>query len=503
MSGKKLGKKPRTLIIGLIVLLLLGGALVYLLLTPADKNAASSSEATSSETATILGKTEADIKSVEVSNENGSYTITKAGEDYTIASYLAPGATEVKTLGAAKFSTTLIAASVSSLTTMTSGGTVEDGTKNPALYGLDKPAATLKINFNDGTSRALEVGKEAPDNINYYVLDKQANQVVLIANTSMAISKNAKEVYADKALFPTAESVMPKSSDTSSNAQAIPTVKQFTFGGTLRPEPVVLDPKPADETGNPKAALTDSGFRVVSPQNRIASLTPVNKIQQVMWGITASSTYAVAPTPEQLAETGLAEPYSTMKVVYEGGQAELKLGKKTAEGYYCQTSLSDAIFVVAKDNVPWAEYTAFDFYDKFTIIPNIKDVSALTIEVNGKAYRFEVGHDKSDDTVIYVKQGGQDVNDEAFRSLYRLCISAAGEYPLTEQPTTPAVMKFTYEYVDTSRKADVLEFKTLNERQLGLIVNGEGDFAIRSLYLDKVVASIDPVLKGEKIETEW
>ncbi|SDN69210.1 DUF4340 domain-containing protein [Acetanaerobacterium elongatum] len=502
MSGKKLGKKPLTLIIGIVVLLLLAGLMVYLLKTPADKNASSS--AASSEGPTILGKTVKDIKSVDVVNETGSFTISKSGENYTVTNFLAPGATEVNTLSAAKFSSSVIASAVESLTTMTSGGTVEDGTKNLALYGLDKPAATLKINFNDGKSFALDVGKEAPDNINYYVLDKQANKVLLIANTSMAISKNAKETYADTTLFPTAESVMPASSDaSSSNSQAKPTVKQFTFGGTLRPEPVVLEQKPATEAKNEKSALTDSGFRVVSPKNRIAGLNPVSKTEQAMWGVTASSTYAVAPTPEQLAETGLAEPYSTMKVVYEGGQAELKLGKQTAEGYYCQTSLSDAIFVVAKSSVPWAEYTAFDFYDKFTIIPNIKDVSALTIDVNGKSYRFEIGHDKSDDTKIIVKQAGKDVNDEAFRSLYRLCIGAAGESILTEQPTTPAVMKFTYEYVDTSRKADVLEFKAINERQLGLIVNGQGDFAIRSIYMDKVIASIDPVLKGEKIETEW
>lgn len=503
MSGKKLGKKPLTLIIGIVALLLLAGLMVYLMKTPASNNA-SSSAAASSEGPAILGKTAKDIKSVDVVNESGSYTITKSGEDYTVSTFLAPGATEVKTLSSAKFSTTLIAASVDSLTTMTSGGTVEDGTKNLALYGLDKPVATLKINFNDGKSFALDVGKEAPDNINYYVLDKQANKIILIANTSMAISKNAKEAYADTALFPTAESVMPASSGTaSSNAQAIPTVKQFTFGGTLRPEPVVLEQKPASEAKSEKSALTDSGFRVVSPKSRMASLNAMSKTQQAMWGVTASSTYAVAPTPEQLAETGLAQPYSTMKAVYEGGQAELRLGKQTADGYYCQTSLNDAIFVVAKASVPWAEYTAFEFYDKFTIIPNIKDVSALTIDANGKSYRFEVGHDKSDDTKILVKQAGKDVNDEAFRSLYRLCISAAGEAPLTEQPTTPAVMKFTYEYVDTSRKADVLEFKAVNERQLGLIVNGQGDFAIRSIYMDKVIASIDPVLKGEKIETEW
>ncbi len=489
MSGKKLNKRTLTLIIGFAVIVLLGGALAALLLTGGDESAASSSPASSLLPGLITKKLD-DVKNVEVTNTSGSYTLVKSGDDYTLSSFTAPGTTEVKTVPTtAKFKSATIKSFINDLVGITPASVVADAEKNLSLYGLDKPAAKFKLNFTDGTSFSFDVGNKAPDNSNYYVYDPQGKQVCLISQTTLSYVDFSKEDYTENTLVPQFEQ------------DKIPAITGFTFGGTVRAEPIVIAQKPKDNTSS-GSALVDSGFKIVSPKQKLMSTTPLDNISKVLWGTAASSTYAVAPTPEQLTETGLDTPYSTMQLTYDGGQVELKLGKKTDAGYYCQTSLNDAIFVVAPENVPWAEYQLFDLYDKFAMISNINDVSAVTIEVGGKAYRFEVGH--GEENKILAKYEGKDMDEEVFKPLYQLMISAIGENPVTEQPTSATVMKFTYEYTDKSRSINTVEFKPVSDRQIAMVVNGgEADFLIRSKYIDKVKTSIDQVLKGEKISTTW
>lgn len=489
MSGKKISKRTLTLIIGFAVVLLLGGTLAALLLTGGDASGASSSPASSLLPGLITKKLD-DVKNVEVTNASGSYTLVKSGDDFTLASFTAPGTTEVKTLSAsAKFKGSTIKSFINDLVGMAPASIVTDGEKKLSLYGLDKPAAKFKLNFSDGSSFSFDVGNKAPDNNNYYVYDPQTKQVCLISQTTLSYVDFSKEDYAENTLVPQFEQ------------DKIPAITGFTFGGTVRPEPIVIAAKPKDNTSS-ASALVDSGFKIVSPKQKVMGTTPLDNISKVLWGMTASSTYAVAPTPEQLTETGLDTPYSTMQLTYDGGQVELKLGKKTDAGYYCQTSLNDAIFVVAPENVPWVEYQLFDLYDKFAMISNINDVSAVTIEVGGKSYRFEVGH--GEENKILAKYEGKDIDEEVFKPLYQLMIGAIGENPVTEQPTSATVMKFTYEYTDKSRPIDTVEFKPVSDRQTAMVTNGgEADFLIRSKYVDKVTSSIDLVLKGEEISTTW
>ncbi|MFA9379921.1 MAG: DUF4340 domain-containing protein [Acetanaerobacterium sp.] len=493
MSGnKKMSKRTISLLVGLAVIVLLGGALAFLLLNDGGADDTSSVSSALPAEYLITGKSADDIKTIDITNETGSYTVAKGADSYVIASYLSPETGETVSIGSGtKFLDTAIESLAEGLFTATVTDTIEGGADDLALYGLTAPTASIAVHYQDGTSYSFDIGNEAPDGKSYYVFDSAKKEVCLIKKSDLSRSVNAKEAYADLTLTPVQE-----------EGAEPPVIDSFVLGGSFRAEEIVLESEPTDDTSE-YSSIINSGYLVTIPKKKTASASTIGDITEVLWSASATSTVYLDPTPEQLAATGLASPYSTLSLTYEGKTITLSLGSKTEDGgYYCTTSLNTPVFTVSADLVPWVEYTPFNLYDKFACIPNINDVSAVTVEFGGKSHRFEVGH--GEDDAVLATYDGKDLPEDAFKAYYQLLISAMGEYEATEvAEDAPIQLKYTYEFVNQARADSVVEFVTLSDRQCAIISNGDLSFSIRSKYVDKVKADLDKVLAGEKIIVDW
>ncbi len=490
MSGngkKKMNKRMVTLLIGLAAILLLCGALVLLLQNDGGEDASSIPDSSDAKYL-VTDKSAEDVKSIVVTNPTGTYTVAKRGEDYVVESYLAENGETVSVPGDVLFASTAIESFADSIFTATITETLEGAADNLALYGLQNPQISVAVSYTDGTGFAFDIGSEAPDATSYYVYNPAAKEVGLIAKSSLSRAGNAKETYVEKTLVPT-----PGEDEVYADT--------VVLGGSVRPEEIVLEAVyTQDEETN---AAIMGGYRVTAPKNKDVDVNNTAFLAEGLWGAQAAAAVTIAPTEEQLAEAGLAEPYSTLHLTYAGKTLELKLGNKNADGkYYCTTTENNAIFLVGADVVPWAEYTAFNMYYKLVQVPHIATVSALTVEFDGKAYRFDLTH--GEESELTVSSGGKDVPDEAFRSFYQLIISAKGEYEAGEiAEGAQSQMKFTYEFADRQTPDSVVEFFPLTDRRSAIVADGDLTFAVRSLYVDKVKASIDSVLAGEKVVISW
>ncbi len=489
---KKTNKRTVMLLAVLAAILLLGGALAFLLLYEGDEGAETSS-ITPTVTAKFLitDKTQEDVKSFTVQNPAGTYTITGQGEDYTVSSFVNATGETITVPSNVVFNSAAVEFVVSSLFTATMNQVIEGGADNLTLYGLQNPAAKVDVSYKDGATASYSIGSAAPDGTNYYVYNPQTKEVGLVPTSSLANVLSAKEDFVDKTLVPT------KEDDTIVVTKAV-------LGGTVRPEQIVIDAFTAEELAEAAdKSLAPSGYKITAPKQWDADTSKTVAITDELWAAQADGVVSIAPTEQQLQETGLAEPFSTLSMTFGGKTVELKLGNKNADGlYYCTTSLNNAVMLVSADKMGWAEFQAFDLYYKLVVVPNIKTVSAVTVEFDGKQNRFVLTHDEEDN--LTVTMGGKEINDEVFRSYYQLVISAKGEYEAGEIPEgAPVQMKFTYEYVDKSKPSTVVEFVRLNDRRSAIITDGDIGFAVRSLYIDKVKSALDQVLAGEKVIVTW
>ncbi len=490
---KKTNKRTVTLLAVLAVILLLGGALAFLLLGGGGEGDNTSSVISDSEDAKYLitDKKAEDVKSVTVSNTKGTYNITKSGDSFTISSYLSDTGETVTIPSDVIFTSSAVKYVVDSLFSATITGTIENGADNLALYGLQDPFCKVDVAYADGSSFTFSIGNEAPDTTNYYVYNPATKEVGLIAKTSLTRLTVEKEDFVDLTLIPSQES----------NEQYF---EKIVLAGTSRPEPIVLEPilKESDSSDD-TAALISSGYQMVSPRQMEVDSNNATAVTTSPWGLQASDAIYIMPTEDQLVETGLAEPFSTLTLTFGGNTVELKLGNKNADGnYYCMTSKNNAIFIVNRGLVTWAEFKPFDLYYKLACVPNIKTVSAVTVEFDGKTHRFDLTHGE-DDTLTVKYNSNKEMDSEIFRSYYQLLISAKGEYEAAEIPEDAAVqMKYTYEYLDKSQPS-VVEFKQINDRRYAILLNGDVIYAVRAMYIDKVKTSLDQALAGEKVIITW
>ena len=485
-----MSKNLKNLIIGAAVILVLGGALLALLLTQGkgDGNAAaesSSSEALSAKA--LVEKTPADIVTIEVKNKTGSYTVARTGEEYAITSYTANG--ETKTPSAAtKYEQPNFIAMANAVTSLVQlDGTVSDDTTALAKYGLDNPTvATAK--YTDGTQFTVKLGKDAPDDKSTYAIADNAEGIILVSKYTAAALYNPVEYFIATTLVPAIDE------------QTQPAVTNMSFGGTLRANEIVLVPDPNMGKDN---NVYSSGYLISSPKSAMARYNTMNAIFKTFWGSKATTAVCINPTPEKLTEYGLDVPYSTMSINYEGRNVTVKLGKKTADGYYAITSENDAVLQVTPDNVPWADVPEDKFYDNLILMPSIFNVKQVIMELDGKTYTFEI--ESEEKTIKAAKCNGKELDTEAFRVYYQNMISVIGEELVGDQAvsTTPLI-KYTYVYKpELNMQNDVLEILPITDRISAISANGDKMFTIRSKYVEKMRSDLPIMLEGTKVSTDW
>ena len=80
-----------------------------------------------------------------------------------------------------------------------------------------------------------------------------------------------------------------------------------------------------------------------------------------------------------------------------------------------------------------------------------------------------------------------------------LRITVSTDEETTEQPTGDPIFSVKYEYADTSRTPDVVEFYDAGSRRVFIVFNGKCDSLTVSTYVDKMVQDSEKVVNGEEI----
>jgi hypothetical protein len=97
----------------------------------------------------------------------------------------------------------LAEAAATQLTALPISGQIEDG-KSPDIFGLDKPAYVITIEFKDGKKRTLEIGDTTPTNSGYYVrVDKGAMMITDLSGIDALLQLEFSPPYLNTPTPPT------------------------------------------------------------------------------------------------------------------------------------------------------------------------------------------------------------------------------------------------------------------------------------------------------------
>lgn len=497
-------KTVRNMLIMLGVLVVLGGAAALLLLN-SPETGEESSAVSSSTTETILEKDPAQVSSISVENAEGGFELipVKTETETSLSSGEESGSSNTVEFTLKGYETgydletSQISSSAKSVLTLEAAknlGTQE----NLEQYGLSgADAVTVTIQNRDGSSQSLVLGNKAGETAGKYVLLDGAVYIVSGIADQLWGSPFAffsKDVYSvpDRV----EETVDSEGSSTEQTLSDV--VYSLKLSGADFPQPIEIEYN-EERSG---------GYGMLSPIVTESGSTKFNEMVESLKTLTADSVAAAGLSQEILKQYGLDEPAAQLEFDMNGEKHVLKVsGADSAGVRYLTADSKDVVFQVSSDKVEkWADATVMDLRMSYVWLPNITEVSGLTITVEGDmAYAYEMTRVKNEekskeDKVSYdltVKNaGGKPISYEGYQTFYKeligLSVLSCEE---TAYSGTP-VFRGEYEYFDGG-PSDVVEFYTVeNGERYAAVFNGQFNGLVRKSEVDAMIGLLPQLESG-------
>ena len=134
-------------------------------------------------------------------------------------------------------------------------------------------------------------------------------------------------------------------------------------------------------------------------------------------------------------------------------------------------------------------------------------MSQFTISSGSKSYTFEITsevNDQGQNKVVKVTYNGTELELDNFWEFYTyVCRSRLRErIEDGAQPAGDPILTYKFEFADSEREADVVNFYENSSRRCFIEVNGVCNYYDYKTYVDKMLEDMDKVIAGETI-TEY
>ncbi len=474
-----MNKKKKTLLIGAVVLVLLIGAMLALLFTqPKDDADTSSALSAEEEDVYLYQEEENSLKSLQVTNETGTYSLEQVGEQKWGITALDDYKTDSEAYTDTAERYTQLAAKQKLL----------DKVTDKAKYGLDNPSGTGVATFNNGTTHTVTVGDMTPDEAGYYAMvdGDEALYIITVANAQKL--QQSQLAYLNMTII--------EGYDTE-DSEAIPTIEGMTIERKDLDYKVVMEK--AQQTGDDETQMYVSTLQMVSPvECDLDSQHADEEIILPLFGLTAEE--AVALDAEAVkSQYGFDDPTATIVLQYDGRTATMTFGSKADdESYYMMFNENNVIYRVKTESVAALTVDPNTLVSSLGILPYIDDVKTVTVEFEDKTYVYEL---TGEDDELKITLDGKNIDTDNFKQLYQLILNPSLEAIYTGTVTSDPVVSVTYEY--RAGGSDTIELYDDGGRQMIFALNGQANRSGRSAYLDKLERELQNLIDGKDVDTTW
>ena len=490
-----MSRNLRIIIIGVAVLAALGGTVLLLNLFPAAEPAA----ATAGPTATPVPLTEETyltVKHVKITLADGdSYDISPVVKD-NAASYVvnSPAA------GAFPWLAYYVQDTATASFRVTADSVVEEnaGSARLAEFGLDKPAARVRLERADGTSVELLIGRQTPTGTHYYAAYTGGTTVYLIRSYTAGRLLRASDDLRDYTLFKTYTAQDAEGNDIEESFSKHFTSLTLSGPGrdTLEIGRYTEDDKP------PEGMVRVNAFYLSQPyvsegQDYQIQTNVLDKI------LTISVDRPYVKNPADLSEYGLDKPHLLTVGDGQGWKLELEIGSRNSGeegGRFIRLAGTEYVLLASGD---------FSFLDQDTFylrsatvwraFYNIAYAASVTYEYGGNRRVQALSMPKPDEEFEAASSlDGKDIPEQDARLLYRRVMAISIDGPngdgLPGEPETTVTL--------TMQNGDshILRLYRLTDRRYAVETDGEDMRAyISTEKWNSVTEAIDLIDKGESV----
>lgn len=467
-------KKKMLLILGLAAVLLLGTAAVLLGTDESSSPENQTETSAEGQMEELVGLTAEQIDTIEITNDTGNYIISR-----TDAGLMTVDAVQSYALNQALLQSAL------GILDSFSGEVIFEEAYDEEKYGLDEPAAQLKITSGD-TEKTVYLGNYNEGASAWYVKTDEADKLYSIASGIGDWFLYSPFKYVDTELI------------RSFNSSTDELLDRLTRVKIERPdleEPLEIV---ADEG---EAAAYTSSYVIISPVEVRTSYQTMNSQIGGLFGLRADETVGVYKEADAAAY-GMDAPAMTMTVDHDGITEVFTVGAEAEDGVrYLITSENDLLYTISELKLAFLHVTADDLFFEMALLPNISTVEQVTLEFAEERYTFDLEHGaEAKDLTVQMDERELDAN--LFRKYYSFLLEIDIEKLNTEEIGTERVMAVTFQYADGTE--DLVEaYATEEARRMSIYVNGNASFEGRLAYVEKAKTELEHLLNGQDIDTNW
>lgn len=490
-----MSKRLKQILIAGAALLLLVAAMIILIVTKKNnEDIGISGEVDEDEAVELINGELSDLVSVEITNGGETYLIEQNFDNLAVGANDEDLVFEIKELSGVSVDSDSIYSTAKTAKLLMANSTIEENAQDLSKYGLDKPAAEVKVAFSNAKTYNYYVGNETPSGSQYYIMFKGESKIYAVAETYVSSFFNDKNSYIDCTL------VAPVSE--------YPTVNELKVNRKDLSKPITVTPLSdemraiATSLDDPSVTSSFSDYMITSP---VTATIDVSKQENFIFGLfgkSADGAVKAHPTEEDKANAGLNDPLCTVEMTVDEKTTKLIVGNEFKSDdyqnyYYVMLEGIDVLFYASENTLYWKTVQPTDFMTRMLPAPYIYNLDYIKVSYDGKDYTLNV--DGNADSCIYTYED-KTLDERNFQSfceyLYKSCISGINyDYTTDKQPD------LTVEYVfdDKSISTITIGFYETDTRTVYISQNGSVDFTTTGAYYDRLKENVQRLINGETV----
>jgi hypothetical protein len=381
---------------------------------------------------------------------------------------------------------------VSTFSSLSAQRVVEENPTDPAQYGLKPPRATGEATLQDGTVKTLYLGDKTPTGDSYYLQAKGDAKVYSVWT-----------YIGERFLWKIAD-LRDKTISPAINADEV------TYLNVRERTGVVIEVLVKTEAEQASIQLGMGKYMMTRPYSYPIGLDP-NKSDSFIKGPSGVQIADfVDDAPKSLASYGLDKPWGELLVRDASNTLDLQFGSgQGTDKAYFKIAGRPNVYTVYKTSLAFMDSKPFDLIDKFAFIPNIVDVDRIEISAGGTTHVLAVSRTvkkaekqgEQDQTIETYTMDGKISDETNFKNFYQVLIGITvdGEVSMIKSGAPDVTVRYFLNKGDV--RQTTLSFIPYDKDFDLAMINGKGNFALSKTKLTVMLASLEKLLKGEKVST--
>lgn len=251
---------------------------------------------------------------------------------------------------------------------------------------------------------------------------------------------------------------------------------------------------------------------MVSPVPAYLSPDRSKDVTNGMFGLKADGIVYPHPTEEQLAETGITDPFATATMACDDGNTYvLKIGNRFTEKDDSGTETAyyniyldgvDVVYRIAESDCCWATVTPTDVASRLVLATYVWNIGDLTVKAEGEEdMHFEVNATSKKDAAV--KLNGKEIDAERFRLFYTFLLKTVAEEVKLDGDTSGTPLAEIQLSTKDGKKLHDYTFYKIDDFTCLIAVDGQSAYTTRMSYLDTLRSNMEIFDTDQDFATNW